>query len=251
MSESVERSTHAAASEQLAGFRILVREPDALTVEDREAIAAIFDAAYAQALQPYLDASIEHIERIAFALADDGTPAGYAIGRTRWMDLPGFENPQLVSLQGMRATAPAFRHRGLSGALSRALNEAAAEELGDLDGVPVLGCGRYGHASRQGEMAEGNAVPWPGRVPTPWQQAVGLAVAEAYGSDLDPTTFVCRGSGTPIGVPNVHFDASELERAAFAPVQRQRGDNLLVINWSPDPPEGWADADRPVDRSPS
>ena len=169
------------------------------------------------------------------------------MGRQRWMDLPGFDEPQLVALHGMRATAPAFRHRGLIGALSRALVEAARSEVSVRRAVRELGCGRYGHASRQGEMIEGNHVPWPGRVPTAWQQAVGLAVAEEYGSDLDPRTFVCRGSGTPIGVPNVHFEASDAEQEVYAPVRRERGDNLLAINWTPDPPEGWADADRPAD----
>ena len=230
----------------IEGFRTLVREPSRVTVEDRGQIASIFDAAYAQANQAYLDSSIEHIGRIAFALSDEGEPAAFAVGRQRWMDLPGFDEPQLVALHGMRATVPAFRHRGLIGALSRALVEAARGEVSARPAVRELGCGRYGHASRQGEMIEGNHVPWPGRVPTAWQQAVGLAVAEAYGSDLDPRTFVCRGSGTPIGLPNVHFEASDPEQEVYAPVRRERGDNLLAINWTPDPPEGWADLDRPA-----
>ena len=239
------------SDESIKGFRLLVREPHELTAEDRRVIAAIFDAAYAQANQAYLDASIEHIGRIAFALTEDGEPAAFAVGRTRWMALPGFDERQLVALHGMRATAPAFRHRGLIGALAQALSPAAAPELGQHEGVRLLGCGRHGHASRPGEMTEGNDVPWPGRVPTPWQQAVGLAVAEAYGSDLDPTTFVCRGSGTPIGVPNVHFEASDGEQQVYAPVRRERGDNLLVINWTPAPPEGWADPGWPDGQSQS
>jgi GNAT superfamily N-acetyltransferase len=232
--------------ETVEGFRIEVREPAELTIEDRRLIAAIFDAAYAQANHRYLDASIERIGRIAFAVGEDGTPAAYAIGRPRWMRLAGFREPQLVWLHGMRATDPSYRHRGLSGALSRALSVAARGEIGEPP-ARELGCGRFGHASRQGQMVEGNHVPWPGLVPTPWQQAVGLAVAEAYGSDLDPETFVCRGSGRPIGVPNVHFEATEQERAVFTPVQRERGDNLLVINWSPDPPPRWADPERPIE----
>jgi len=235
------------ASELIADFRIAVREPGELTVEDRRVIAAIFDAAYAQANQAYLDASIERIGRIAFAVTDEGAPVAYAIGRPHWMALPGFRERQLVWLHGMRATAPAFRHRGLSGALSRALSVAARAEVGASPPARELGCGRFGHASRQGQMVEGNHVPWPGLVPTRWQQGVGLAVAEAYGSQLDPETFVCRGSGTPIGVPNVEFEATEEERQVFAPVQRARGDNLLVINWSPDPPPRWADPARPLE----
>lgn len=232
-------------NETFKGFRILVRDAHEVTVGDRETIAAIFDAAYAQANQPYLDASIERIGRIAFAVSEDGEPAGYAIGRPRWMDLPGFDEPQIVSLHGMRATVPAFRHRGLIGALAGALATAARAEFGEFTPPRELICGRFGHASRQGAAVEGNTVPWPGLVPTPWQRAVGLAIAEAYGSNLDPTTFVCRGSGTPIGVPNVEFDATEAERAVFAPVDRSRGDNLLVLAWSPEAPAGWADADHP------
>ena len=86
-------------------------------------------------------------------------------------------------------------------------------------------------------------MPQVVRLPTAWQREVGLAVAEAYGSNLDPETFVCVGSGTPIGYPNAEFEATESESAAFAPVDRARGDNLLVINWQPDAPSGWNDSD--------
>ena len=88
-----------------------------------------------------------------------------------------------------------------------------------------------------------HSVPRPGQTPNRWQQGVGLAVAEAYGSNLDPTTFLCIGSGTPIGYLNEHFEPSEAERKLWGPVDRDRGDNLLVLNWSPDPPPGWIDED--------
>ena len=64
----------------IEGFRTLVREPSGVTADDRAQIAAIFDAAYAQANQAYLDASIEHIGRIAFALTGRGRARGVRRG---------------------------------------------------------------------------------------------------------------------------------------------------------------------------
>lgn len=219
---------------------------EALTASERVAVFEVFDASYREANHEYLQRSIDRIGLLTLAL-EEGRGVGYAISHARWMDLPGFDEPQLVVLHGMRCVVPTYRHRGVSGLLSRAVDAAMRTEV-EAIGRPVvrqLACGRYGHASRAGGRADPTAVPRLGVIPTRWQQAVGLTVAEAYGSRLDPTTFVCLGSGTPIGYPNEEFEPTEDERAAYAEVDRARGDNLLVINWTPDAPLGWTDPDRP------
>jgi hypothetical protein len=176
----------------------------------------------------------------------EGRGVGYAISHSRWMDLSGFVEPQLVVLHGMRCVVPEYRHRGVNGRISRALDAAMKDELASIgrSHERALTCGRYGHAARAGGRADLGSVPRLGVRPTAWQQAVGLAIADAYGSTLDPESFVCVGSGTPIGYPNEQFEPTDAEREAYAAVDRDRGDNLLVINWVPDPPPGWNDPGR-------
>ena len=83
-------------------------------------------------------------------------------------------------------------------------------------------------------------VPKPGIRPTPWQQEVGQAIAEAYGVHaFERETFVCIGSGEPIGYPVIEFEVGPEEWEVFRPVNRDRGDALLAMAWLPDAPEGW------------
>lgn len=106
---------------------------------------------------------------------------------------------------------------------------------------PALNCGRMAHPASYRLMARSpSAVPKAGVEPTPWQQQVGMAIAAAYGvEDFDPTTFVCHGSGTPIGYPVIDIEAEPGEWVVFRPVDRDRGDSLLGIAWMGDPPDGW------------
>ncbi|MFQ5380614.1 MAG: hypothetical protein ACE5EF_03180 [Dehalococcoidia bacterium] len=86
-----------------------------------------------------------------------------------------------------------------------------------------------------------SAVPQRGRRPTPWQQEVGKAVAEASRSPgFDPETFVVQGSGKPVGYPVMEIETTPEEWELFAAVDRDAGDSLLGIAWTPDPPPGWA-----------
>ena len=216
---------------------------DSITPEEHAAAFEVFDASYRDANHAYLQRSIDRIGMLALATYE-GRGVGYSISHSRWMDLPGFDEPQLVQLHGMRAVVPEFRHRGVNTLTNRAVTAAMKEEIEALGRVPrrQLSCGRFGHAARAGGRTDPSAVPKLGETPTAWQQAVGLMVAEAYGSTLDPETFVCVGSGTPIGYPNEEFPPTEAERQASALVDRNRGDNLLVINWLPDAPPRWNDS---------
>lgn len=64
-------------------------------------------------------------------------------------------------------------------------------------------------------------------------------MADLYGVELDPETFVVIGKGTPIGFPRLKVEVSEEEWLPFRPVNRLRGDSLLAVAWSPDAPPGW------------
>jgi GNAT superfamily N-acetyltransferase len=225
-------------------IEVRVEHAPTLSVADRAAVHRVFEASYAEPNHEYLDRSIDRIGMLAVAVDAAGDAIGYAISRGHWLDLPRFDQPQLVLLHGMRCVAPEYRHRGVSGLVNRAVTEAVLEEIFAVRRPERrLECGRYGHASRAGGRDDLNAVPRVGVSPTAWQREVGLMVADAYGSNLDPETFVCIGSGSPIGYPNAEFPATAAERSAFAPVDRARGDNLLVIHWSPDAPPGWNDSD--------
>lgn len=83
-------------------------------------------------------------------------------------------------------------------------------------------------------------VPMPGIEPTAWQQEVGQALADIYGVPrFDPKTFVCHGSGVPIGYPKIEMELAPDEWRVFKPVDRDAGDSLLGMAWAPDAPEGW------------
>jgi hypothetical protein len=83
-------------------------------------------------------------------------------------------------------------------------------------------------------------VPAPGVRPSPVQQETGKLIAEAYGVfEFDPETFVCVGSGDPIGYPKIEIGVEAHEWEVFKPVDRDRGDALLALAWLPTSPPGW------------
>ena len=132
----------------------------------------------------------------------------------------------------------AFRRQGLFGRLEGMVLTEGRVVHGDR----WLATGRMAHPGSFRSMSKnGSVVPRRGVRPTPWQQAVGAAIAAAYGSPFDPETFVCKGSGVPIGYPVIELDCTPEEWELFAPVDRSKGDSLLGISWNPDPPPGWDD----------
>ena len=101
-------------------------------------------------------------------------------------------------------------------------------------------CGRMAHPASFRAMNRSPAViPKHGVPLSDWQKEVGLCVAGLYGVNLDPETMVVIGSGVPIGYPIIEQDVTEEEWLLFKTVNRDRGDSLLGITWSPDAPEGW------------
>ena len=203
--------------------------------EDLQNAFALFEMNYRQANRAYLEKSLGTLSY--FALAENqGTPAGFAVGERRVMDLPRLP-AQVVELAGICCIAPQFRRRGLFSMLE-ALAISAAE-------VPEhqrrLTCGRVAHPAAMRTIAVNpTVVPKPWVRPTPWQQEIGQAIADAYGVHaFDQETFVCIGSGEAIGYPIIEVEVQPEEWEVFRQVNRDRGDTLLAMVWVPDAPGGW------------
>jgi hypothetical protein len=210
----------------------------ALADADRAAMHVLFDACYRQANHGYLEKSLGKLRHVALAW-HGADLAGFALADHRVMDLPRLPRTQ-VNLAGMSCIDPAFRRRHLFLALERAATLAGGVVI--PAGVRVLGCGRMAHpASFRGMTRNPTAVPRRGIEPTPWQREVGAAIADAYGvASFDPHTFVCHGTGVPIGYPVVEMgDVHPDEWDVFREVDRDRGDSLLGIAWMPDAPKEW------------
>lgn len=208
----------------------------ALAKDLRSELHDLFAASYRGANLPYLDDSIARLAHLAIARSGAHL-VGFALGEVRTLEIPRL-GPRQVALAGLCCIHPAHRRQGLFRRL---------ETMAVLAGEPaptdrVLSAGRMAHPVSFRIMNQyESVVPRPGHTPTGWQQQVGCAIANAYGvlSRFDPTTFVCRGTGSPIGEPRLEFDVTPREWEAFAAVRRERGDSLLGLCWIPDAPPGW------------
>ena len=223
------------APERFAEFDARVVAAGSLSPDDLAVVRTLFEANYRQANWAYVEKSLGRLRNAAIAM-HRSTPAGFSLGESRDIDLPSLPSTR-VTLAGICCIAPEFRRRGLFGYL-----EALA--IGHGVGAPPgrhLRAGRMAHPASYRLMSrDPSAVPKRGVRPTRWQQAVGAVIAEAYGSPgFDPETFVVRGTGVPIGYPAMEIEATEEEWELFKPVNRDHGDSLLGIAWSPEAPEGW------------
>ena len=228
--DEVEKHPH-----DVSSFDFRVIEADKASAKDLEAIFSLFEMNYRQANRAYLEKSLGTLRYLALA-EHEGATVGFALGEPRVMDLPRLPG-QVVNLAGICCIAPQFRRRGLFANLEYLIFVAVE--------VPAhsrrLTCGRMAHpAGMRGFIRIPTVVPKPGVQPTPWQQEVGQAIADAFGSHaFDPETFVCIGSGEPIGYPIIEFQVEPEEWAVFRQVNRDRGDALLAMVWTPDAPPGW------------
>jgi len=214
-------------------FRLL--ETKSLPAAETETVLSLFERSYRQANRAYLEKSLGRLAHLAIAL-HQGRPAGFALAEVRVMDLPRLP-AQVVSLAGICCVDAPFRRRGLFGRLEGLALGASRPPAAERR----LSCGRMAHpASMRVISRNPTVVPKPGVRPTRWQQEVGQAIAEAYGVHaFDPETFVCLGAGEPIGYPIIEIEAEPGEWEVFRPVDRDRGDALLAIAWSPTAPPGW------------
>ncbi len=219
----------------ISGFEFKTVPTADVSAEDRALMHEQFDACYREANHEHLDKSLTVLRYVSFAWRD-GKPAAFGIADSLVIDLPRLPQTTLT-LGGLCCVLPDFRRHGLFAALmgrSIAAGEIRSQER-------MLTVGRMAHPGAFRMLAvRPSIVPKPGIAPTPWQQEVGQAVADVYGvENFDPETFVCVGSGKPIGYPVMELTAEEHEFVVFEPVDRDRGDALLGIAWSPDAPEGW------------
>jgi hypothetical protein len=224
-----------AAIDDSATFDVRVVDAAGLSPADLEQVLALFHQNYRSANDAYLLKSLPKLRNVAIASAN-GVPAGFAVGDLRVLDLPRLP-AQTVAMAGMCCISPEFRRRGLFGLLERRAMGA------DLTAPPkrLLSCGRMAHPVSFRTMARSaGVVPRRGTPPTQWQKDVGIAIAREYGvPDFDPETFVCHGTGEPIGYPVIDMELAPEEWEVFRPVNRDRGDSLLGLAWMPDAPDGW------------
>jgi hypothetical protein len=223
-------------SPDFSPFEFKVIQTCEASTEDLQSAFSLFEMNYRQANRAYLEKSLQTMRYMALA-KHQGTPAGFGVGECRVMDLPRLP-AQVVELAGICCIAPQFRRRGVFSVLE-ALALGAAEVP---DHERHLTCGRVAHPAILRTIAiNPTAVPRPGIQPTAWQQEVGQAIANAYGvHGFEPETFVCVGSGEPIGYPMIEVEVQPEEWKPFKAVNRDRGDSLLVMVWIPDAPPGWS-----------
>jgi hypothetical protein len=219
----------------LTGITITTKPTSDLTSEDVATMMALFDIAYRDGNHAYLQKSFGSLRFAAIAMHGN-TPAGFALSDMRLLDLPRLPATP-VSLAGICCIADDFRRRGLF----VALEGAAGRSAGITPTGRFITCGRMAHPVSFRLMIQNPThVPKAGVVPTAWQQDVGEAIATVYGvPQFDRKTFVCHGSGVPIGYPRIDMDIQPEEWRVFEQVNRDAGDSLLGIAWVPDGPEDW------------
>lgn len=223
-------------SNNLERYGIRVIQTSKISVQDLTAIHDLFDLNYSQANHEYLNQSFNKLRFVALAY-DRKIPIGFALGDAVRTTLPKMIEPQCVVLAGICCISPEYRRQGLFSYLeSKAIQESGVLEPNKR----ILACGRMAHPASFRIMTRNpTVVPKSNVLPSEWQKEVGLRVAELYGVDLDPETFVVRGKGSPIGYPKMEINVDEDEWLLFQPVNRDFGDSLLGISWSPDAPQGW------------
>lgn len=209
---------------------------EALQKDDLDTIHRLFDLSYRAANHAYLEKSFAKLRYIAIASMGE-TPAGFAVADTVVTQIPRITEPQVVNLAGICCVSSEFRRMGLFRKLEGLAGGASGISRAEKR---TLVCGRMAHPASFRTISRSPAViPKYGVPLSDWQKEVGLCVAGLYGVNIDPETMVVIGSGVPIGYPIIEQDVTEEEWLPFKTVNRDRGDSLLGITWSPDAPEGW------------
>ena len=220
----------------LPGFRLATKPAAEITSAEHDVVFALFDHAYRDANHAYLEKSLTKLRYITVAWVDD-IAAGFGLADMRVLDLPRLP-AQPVAMAGICCIDDRFRRRGIFGQLERRSMMAA----GVAPASRYITAGRMAHpVSFRTMTANPTAIPKRGVPTTPWQRDIGIAIAEAYGvPTFDPETFVCHGTGDPIGYPRLDMDVTDDEWIVFRDVNRDRGDSLLGVAWQPDAPDGWS-----------
>ena len=208
-----------------------------LTKVEIAELSRLFHATYRDADEAYLAKSGKTLRFVALAESGDAL-VGFSFGDSVQVNLPRMDEPQSVALAGIACIDESMRRRGLFVTLA---TEAIRAGGGVQADNPLLFTGRMAHVLTYRTMANMSptTVPAAGKNTSAWHREVAVEVASLFKSEIDPDTFVVRGSGSPVGFPRIAFDTSPEEDALFAQVNRERGDSLLSMCWLPDAPAGW------------
>ena len=218
-------------------IRVTTRSVRDLTEERLSKILALFDATYADADHSYLSASFEVMDWIALATHGPAL-VGFAIADAKRVELPRMQGLHPVALYGIGCIDENFRRMGLFTRLEKAAVLASGKL--SLDSR-YLNCGRTAHPATYRYLASigTGIIPDPDRPLSPWHKEMVERVASLYGVNVYPGTCVVVGKGVPIGHPRVDVVATDTEHGVFEQVNRDRGEALLAMSWSPDAPGGW------------
>ena len=214
-------------------FRTFASET--LSAADRASVFDLFDECYRDANHAYLEKTLERLRYVTLAY-DGERLVAFGTGEQRVADLPGLPQTNMT-LGGLSCVTVEYRRQGLVTEMGRRNMEG-----GDaLPGQRRLASGRNAHPAAFRMFGRNpSIVPKPGAPTTSWQHEIGQAVADIYGAErFDPETFVCVGSGKPIGYPVLDMETTPDEWDVFRAVNRDCGDTLLAIVWLPDAPAGW------------
>jgi len=208
-----------------------------LTEERISQILALFDAAYADADHSYLLASFEVMDWISLAMHGPNL-AGFAVGDTKIVDLPRMHGLQSVATYGIGCVDENYRRMGLFTRLEKAVVQASGKL--SVNGR-YLNCGRTAHPATYNFFPNigTGCIPEPDRPLSPWHLEMVERVAALYCVEVHPGTCIVIGKGMPIGYPRLKVVATDAELRMFENVNRDRGEALLTMSWTPDAPTGW------------
>jgi hypothetical protein len=208
-----------------------VLRTDQLGDAQRQDLTHLYRRCYRRADRAYLAKALSAFDLVVVSRIGRQL-CGFLLGRITRAELPEI-GPTNLYLAGMGCVAPELRRSGISIQLHLKLFERVPAEN-------WLGAARAANpVTLRAFTRMPGAVPHPEREITGWHRAVGGVVAELYGAPFDPEHFVCIGDGRSSGHSQIEFEPTEFERKLFEPVQRERGDTLLVIYWRESAPDGW------------
>jgi hypothetical protein len=208
-----------------------------LTERETAGLSRLFHATYRDADEAYLAKSGKTLRFVALAECGDAL-VGFSLGDSVQVNLPRMDEPQSVALAGIACIDESMRRRGLFVTLATEAMRAGGAIQADKR---FLFTGRMAHVLTYRTMANmsSTTVPATDKPSSTWHREIAVEVASLFKSEIDPETFVVRGSGSPVGFPRIAFETSPEEDALFAQVDRERGDSLLSMCWIPDAPTDW------------
>ncbi len=220
-----------------SGIEVTTQSVQDLTEGQISQILALFDAAYADANHSYLLSSFEVMNWIALAMYGP-VLAGFAVGDAKFVDLPRMKALCLVATYGIGCIDENFRRMGLFTRLEKAVVRASGTFQVKSH---CLHCGRTAHPAtyRFFKNIGAGCLPEPDRPLSAWHTEMVETIAALYDTKVYPGTCVVVGKGEPIGYPRISIEATNAELGLFENVDRDKGEALLAMSWSPDAPKGW------------